>query len=179
MASARAHRLSCSFDESDGNGFARPSSGSRDCSTSKPRMRMAPASEDIIMATARRLLTIACQRGAQDLIAYLLPTAAGTTSLNGSKPAECLEQPAISFRQCPCSPPNSSEISGGDEYADQQQQPAITAPGSAGLTLLHHAVRSGSALACKALLDGSKQLGITWQVRTEPLGFPVNFSIVS
>ena len=178
VASACSWRLTGSSDESSTSGVG----------TTQPSV-----SKDVAVATARRLLALACQQGAAQLIAYLLPIAAADTSssnLRSTPTAAAVAGPSAcgcktdAYSSMPsssasaCSPaPLGPETAGFEQRAmtlelvsaKQLSQPAMTAADSAGLTLLHHAVRSGSLAALSALLSGSKQLGIDWQVRPSSL----------
>ncbi|KAK9842848.1 hypothetical protein WJX74_003337 [Apatococcus lobatus] len=106
----------------------------------------ASVSDAVIRATARKLLQVACRRGAARLIQYLLPIAAGAAAAG--------KQQLLSGRSC-----NELELPSpaSDRRAD------LTAPDATGMTLLHSAVQSGCAVAVDALLDGGCRLGIHWQ----------------
>ena len=132
----------------------RPISG--DCSKSHeppPALAsmMACVPETAVCTTARKLLEAACRRGASRLIQYLLPVAADYAAGRQQQPnaASADAHPSL--------------------LASHASQQIIAAPDAGGMTLLHRTVQSGSSLALDALLDGSRQLGIHWQVRPCPL----------
>ena len=190
---------------------------------------MASASDTAIAATARHLLSLACQRGAEHLIRYLLPIAAGgSADMQAQLPQQLPQSPSLegSFEKAwgvssaalqepdalsqqhrvPRSQSSGCALPRLQCHASHGQQPAaaacahhasasllapaaeqvieapvadgwslepsphmLTAPDAAGLTLVHHTVLSGSAAALHALLSGSRELGIIWQV---PASYP-------
>lgn len=173
---------------------------------------MASVSDAAFCATARKLLQVACCRGAPQLIQYLLLVLAGSTAAtqeelpasvesasscsnplrHSSLPAaadalaaEAVSSEALDLQSAAASvsstagqPHLSSRASAFEAELGQAASnlsaasagagnivAGLTAPDAAGMTLLHRAVQSGSALAVAALLEGSRRLGIDWKVR--------------